>query len=508
MSRHGWIVALEGPEDVVSKQLELLPDSPLILKLPNIRESLQRHSPHTFRGLNVKPYIWFIHNILQSRLETAQKFLAAAEPGTRRFVFMHGGAVTAQRTCINAIRRHVPEVRDDLGLGSMYFQKVVEKGEFGLFEHFKTRRRTTKVAPDAGTVAMRAAESLDDRTAYLQPDPLSQTAKPLRSLPDEDDSNDEGGPSNAPVAKDVANVPDQLVSRFSKWSTSDSTDARNTKDVANDPDQLISRFSKWSTSDELSEGHGSTHLSTAQEVSFQQARIVPVSDDPEQTTHKDEDTRIVPVSEDPARITPKEGETSDISLDSNGQPRPPRRVREARRNEALRMLEGQVEPDRSFQPVMLCVEDVVFLLIDESSSVSLEWLASEYKKGNPAVGGKEISPKTAAEDEERFMQIYNVESFDDEELQHEIRSQLKAFFVKHDPDHDYSELDRLHDRRQLSPASLAALVLIEEHADLILAVGAQQGVNKETYEAIVDKLVKLGKPDGKTYSRAGRIEYR
>ncbi|OIW27302.1 hypothetical protein CONLIGDRAFT_422593 [Coniochaeta ligniaria NRRL 30616] len=452
MARRGWIVALEGPEDIVSQQLEMLPDHPSIMKLPNFKQILDRQQLPK-KLLTIKGYIWRVHQSLQNRLEDAQKFVAEAPPDTRPIVFMHGGAITAQRACIAHIRKSVPEVQDDLGLGELHFKKLVEKGEYGLFE---------PSSQDAGSAAMRAAETLDDKTAYLQPHALSEHFGRVSPLPDKNDSKGKG-PADTPDVKDVASAPGQLPSTFSAWSTSDS----------------------------LSEGHDSTHLLTAQEVSFQQGRIVPVSDAPEPST-------------------PKEGETLDISLDSDGNPRPPWRIREAKRNEALQMLEGNVGPSQEFQPVMSLGEDVVFLLVDESSSVSLEWLSSQYKTENTHVGGEseDTSSKTPAEDVERFMQIYDVQSFDDDELQREIRLQLKAFFKKHDPHHDYSELERTYGRSRLSPSSLSALTLIEEKADLILAVGAEQGVDKGTYEAIVSKLVKLGKPDGKTYSRTGRLEIR
>jgi hypothetical protein len=453
--RRGYIVALEGPEDIVSSQLDLLPESPAILKIESMSKKLAENEHRLARhrsSANVGRFVWGVDCIIKSRFKKAEEFIAAGTPGEVRLVFLKGGAVGASRACTDAIKRHIPSVGGDITRAETYLANVIRDGVHGL----DLNRPPRAEANDPSSQAMRAAEELDARTASLQPQTTYHVPHDAATVQ---------GPSDK--GKSVA--------------TRDPATVADTLTAATQPQ---SRFSSWDTP---SDGDSSGHVSTAQKIPFQQARLVPVA----------------PSSSDP--LAHREGEASDVSVGSDGRPRPRRAVREARRQEALMLLEGDMQPDTGYDPVLPMREDLVFLLQEETSSITLDELAGAYKSGDFYVDNVQES---SADVEDRFLELLATNYPSPVELQNGIRAELRSWFAQHNSALDLSIFAPILDRSSLKEASQVALASIEEGTDLILAVGCQEGVAQESFESVVGKLVRLGKPDGKSYSRAGRIQFK
>ncbi|KAK4098202.1 hypothetical protein N658DRAFT_432435 [Parathielavia hyrcaniae] len=103
--RAGHIVALEGPSELVSTQLRLLPPSQHLLILPTLHHYLREtcsDAPWDPREL-----IHQYHTAAQARHAEALDFLHHSEStdGTR-LVILHGGTMAAQVACLSAIMEH------------------------------------------------------------------------------------------------------------------------------------------------------------------------------------------------------------------------------------------------------------------------------------------------------------------------------------------------------------------------------------------------------------------
>ncbi|KAK4122745.1 hypothetical protein N657DRAFT_574910 [Parathielavia appendiculata] len=103
--RAGHIVALEGPSELVSTQLRLLPPSQHLLILPGLQHYLRGASSDT--PFNPSELIHRYHTAAQTRHAKALEFLHPSEPATdNRIVFLHGGTMSAQVSCLSAIMEH------------------------------------------------------------------------------------------------------------------------------------------------------------------------------------------------------------------------------------------------------------------------------------------------------------------------------------------------------------------------------------------------------------------
>lgn len=197
------LVSFEGPPELVSAQLRLLPSSPQIRVLPSlqhyIKDATVAQDPFDPRQL-----IHRLHVAAQARYAEALEFFRAPAGSTddRRVVFMHGGTAGAHAACLSAIMEHQRD--GNLEAADLTFSQLVSEGVAGLLPRSPSSRRsgatTTRMGGDGGpapeeqdllqesepdewdelsdeydsvedpiTRAMRAADELYKQTEFLQP---------------------------------------------------------------------------------------------------------------------------------------------------------------------------------------------------------------------------------------------------------------------------------------------------------------------------------------------------
>ncbi|KAI1449532.1 hypothetical protein F5Y02DRAFT_214838 [Annulohypoxylon stygium] len=177
---HGSLVAFEGPQDTVSTQLRLLPSSPNILIIPPLQYFLKDENPEA--PFDPRSRILAIHKACCDRAEMAHAFLRASTPSNKRLVFMNGGTASAQLECISDISEYITD--GDFTKAERVFTKLVRNGVAGLSKLRKAsltfrssqlgvaNRQPNGIdgvmANDPVSEAMRAAEALDNQTAFLQ----------------------------------------------------------------------------------------------------------------------------------------------------------------------------------------------------------------------------------------------------------------------------------------------------------------------------------------------------
>lgn len=169
----GALVAFEGPTDVLSTQLRLLPTSPQISILPPIENymgDLDESEP-----FDAKTFIRRMHDAALTRHQDALNFLKDSTPAQKRLVFMNGGTPGAYAACIRAIAEH--ETDGDMAMAQRKFEGLVRHGLAGLERDYHdgtplVSPRSSQLMEEDPTVrAMRAADALDRLTANLQPNP-------------------------------------------------------------------------------------------------------------------------------------------------------------------------------------------------------------------------------------------------------------------------------------------------------------------------------------------------
>ncbi|KAL2020138.1 hypothetical protein VTK56DRAFT_8743 [Thermocarpiscus australiensis] len=201
--RMGRIVAFEGPSELVSTQLRLLPASPQVLILPSLEHYMEKGSPEL--PFDARQLIHRFHTAAEARHAEALGFLRTPMTGDEmRVVFLHGGTVAAHVACLSAILEHQPD--GSIDGANATFSRVVSHGIAGLLPDWPSSCRTSMLdaeervdcgLPDAvvskgeqdgkqiswggyvshedGTIedpimrAMRAADALDKETEFLQP---------------------------------------------------------------------------------------------------------------------------------------------------------------------------------------------------------------------------------------------------------------------------------------------------------------------------------------------------
>lgn len=182
---HGSLVAFEGPPDVISTQLRLLPTSPQILILPGIQNYLTSDS--TDDAFEPATYVRRVHDAAATRTAAATSFLRDATPNSKRLVFLHGGTPSAYALCIDALAKH--ETAGDWRRAETLLQELMSSGVAGLSSRKPRRRNNGGLVldecalfqaqfQDPITRAMRAADALDEQTAALQPDSDQPLCKP------------------------------------------------------------------------------------------------------------------------------------------------------------------------------------------------------------------------------------------------------------------------------------------------------------------------------------------
>ncbi|GJC82537.1 hypothetical protein ColLi_05375 [Colletotrichum liriopes] len=166
---YGALVAFEGPGDMVTTQLRLLPTSTQLAVLPTVKDFLEPDNPD--EPFEARKFVKRVHDAVARRREAALAFLKDSTPTRKRLVFMNGGTPSAQTVCIRAISRNV--VDGDIPKAESIFNELVKGGVAGLEEHPASvggsfLDTSEEFIEDPITKAMRAADALDRETANLQ----------------------------------------------------------------------------------------------------------------------------------------------------------------------------------------------------------------------------------------------------------------------------------------------------------------------------------------------------
>lgn len=177
----GSLVAFEGPADVVSTQLRLLPTSSQILVLPDLQHYMTRDCPTNTR-FSPRSYIKDVHDAALARREIALKFLNESSSDNKRLVFFHGGTAGAVSQCISAISER--ETSGDDHMAEVVFREFAMEGVRGLenLERYANQEALERLGSERGVdellqeddedpiiKAMRAADLLYKETESLQP---------------------------------------------------------------------------------------------------------------------------------------------------------------------------------------------------------------------------------------------------------------------------------------------------------------------------------------------------
>ncbi|KAL1843628.1 hypothetical protein VTJ49DRAFT_610 [Mycothermus thermophilus] len=179
--RLGHIIAIDGPDELVSAQLRLLPASPHIAILPRLQHYLKDSKPPV--PGNERDLIRQYRAAIQARHAEAREFLhRSALRGDRPLVFLHGGTMSAVEEAHALFLRRAsadvsslaPSLSDTLSSGKP--DEGRDQAE-GAATSKDSGQRACGGYVDSGKDtfedriirAMRAAEALDKETEFLQP---------------------------------------------------------------------------------------------------------------------------------------------------------------------------------------------------------------------------------------------------------------------------------------------------------------------------------------------------
>jgi hypothetical protein len=200
--RAGHIVALDGPSELISTQLRLLPTSQHILILPSLQHYLKNTNPDA--PFDPRELIHRYHTAAQARHAEGLEFLRpSTSTKEKRLVFLHGGTMSAQVSCLSTIMER--ETNGDIEEAYATFIRLVSNGVAGLSparlsytstcDSSESTERDEPPEPAASSEdqgrqdawtgcmqigdddtiedriirAMRAADALDKETEFLQP---------------------------------------------------------------------------------------------------------------------------------------------------------------------------------------------------------------------------------------------------------------------------------------------------------------------------------------------------
>ncbi|KAI0975006.1 hypothetical protein F4678DRAFT_421626 [Xylaria arbuscula] len=177
---HGSLIAFEGPQDIISTQLHLLPNSPKLLILPSFHYFAKESDASSH--FDARSLILKAHEACHARAEVARTFLRESTPDNKRLVFVNGCTISARMSCISAISKH--KTNGDIIKAEDVFNNLIQDGIAGLKRQIeceqefrvvsKTEAATNvdgeedNVAEDPSTRAMRAADALYLETSFLQ----------------------------------------------------------------------------------------------------------------------------------------------------------------------------------------------------------------------------------------------------------------------------------------------------------------------------------------------------
>lgn len=130
LERTGRIIAFEGPSELVSTQLRLLPTSRQIRVLPGLQHYMRDSNSEL--PFDARQLIHRIHTAAQARHTEALEFLqtpTVAADG-RRLVFVDGGTIGAHAACLSAIMEH--QTGGNAEAADLTFSQLVSDGTAGL----------------------------------------------------------------------------------------------------------------------------------------------------------------------------------------------------------------------------------------------------------------------------------------------------------------------------------------------------------------------------------------
>ncbi|KAF3766320.1 hypothetical protein M406DRAFT_106196 [Cryphonectria parasitica EP155] len=182
---HGSLVAFEGPADIVSTQLGLLPTCSQVLILPSVQHYMTGDS-NTKTRFSARSYVKDVHEAALVRRDVALQFLnELGRDNKTRLVFLHGGTASAVAQCISVINER--QTFGDIHRAESIFRDVVRDGTKGLdleekhvnqealdlLDSERDREAMLREEDDDDedpiTRAMRAADVLYQETESLQP---------------------------------------------------------------------------------------------------------------------------------------------------------------------------------------------------------------------------------------------------------------------------------------------------------------------------------------------------
>lgn len=201
---HGSMIAFEGPENLVSTQLRLLPTSPQLLILPGLQQYMKEHNG---TWVDSRSCIRDVQQAAVARHEAALRFLNKATSDNKRLVFLNGGTAAAVSQCISTISEH--QTSGDLVLAEAIYKNLAGEGAKALeqitkhenqqaLDKLNSERDLAEALweddnEDPITKAMRAADALYKETEFLQPiDCYIRTRPRSLSLPMLDFTNELG----------------------------------------------------------------------------------------------------------------------------------------------------------------------------------------------------------------------------------------------------------------------------------------------------------------------------
>ena len=177
--RDGHIVALEGPADLVSTQLRLLPASHQILVLPGLENYMTAADPDA-APLRVCERIHQYHDAYQARHAEALEFLRPSTPaGERRLVFLHGGAMSAHVACLSTIMEH--ETEGDIEEAHATFIRLANNGVTSLSSARLSRPPSFEPPFAAAEGDEDESEDQDDVDENPTPEPVIEDQSPQQN---------------------------------------------------------------------------------------------------------------------------------------------------------------------------------------------------------------------------------------------------------------------------------------------------------------------------------------
>ncbi|KAL2258781.1 hypothetical protein VTK26DRAFT_7763 [Humicola hyalothermophila] len=185
-NRNGHIIALEGPSELVTTQLRLLPSSSQILILPGLQHYLgDKDTESRAAPFDVRELILAYHTAAQTRHAEALDFLRSSSASSqKRLVFMNGGTISAQAACLEAIMELDPE--GDIEVADATYCRLVSNGLAGLRASTRQSHIEKRISlPESPATAQKEFES---KSPALNRSPENRQSIRYSGLGDEDDT--------------------------------------------------------------------------------------------------------------------------------------------------------------------------------------------------------------------------------------------------------------------------------------------------------------------------------